>query len=405
MQQILHLCIVDRDRAAALATWYGPKWLLPVISCSERARAAPAAARWASEVGVAWDVAGQWLGRLAAEGTDWLIAGTAQCPPAIDSKLQWTPLTDLSSSLAVIDYQGWAIAQCLENGPLPLVPGPFGNLTWLNDVRRWIRASAGALVGAITPYRVSPYEVVLGVDTHSGRVYFKGLDERRALEARLTMTLAAIVPGAFAQTLAVESKSDGSVWWLTCECPGTTTLDGGLVARPLARLQRRLMASGPLIGELRPLDLDEAVRWASTFVAGSACVPAIAEQTERVKRAAVPESWIPMDLHPTNVLVDGAGQVRFIDLDDSYLGPAPLAMALFAQRCRKTSHYRPYEESWCPALRHVDWPAFEAVAALLDARHGWLRIERYTRSGEVYGALDVAASRIRQRLEFAFSPR
>jgi hypothetical protein len=109
------------------------------------------------------------------------------------------------------------------------------------------------------------------------------------------------------------------------------------------------------------------------------------------------DSWIPMDLDPTNALVDGS-DVRFIDLDDSYLGPAPLAMAVFANRCRDRSLARIYEQCWSPRLAPVDWPAFAIAAAVIDAWLGWQRLQRNLERGEVRGAVGVAAQRTRDRL-------
>jgi len=398
MQQVLHLHIVDRDRGAALAAWYGKRWLLPVLICGERARAALVVATWAAEHGVPCDLAGQWLGRVGPDATDWLmVMRAAPFSRAADPKLEWSPLADLTSTASLDNYQGWAVAACLEHGSLPSVPGPFGNLTWLDDVKAWISAAAGTVARAVTPYRVSAHEVVLGAETRCGPVYFKGLRAERACEARLTRAMAALAPASFARTLAVEERADGSVWWLAAGCPGQPGDDGNLAAGALARLQRRVIGSGPVLRELRRLDLDAVTTWASGFIDDAASGGAIQRCVERAANASVPESWIPMDLDPTNVLVDG-GEVRFIDLDDSYLGPAPLAMAVFSRRCRDASLYRTYEHSWFPPLSGIDWSAFEVTAAVVDAWLGWQRVERHTCRGEVHGALDLAATRTRERL-------
>src|SRR4051812_3215820 len=63
-------------------------------------------------------------------------------------------------------------------------------------------------------------------------------------------------------------------------------------------------------------------------------VDAIDRAVEDVLAAGLPDRWIPLDLDPANVLLDDDGNVAFIDLDDSYIGPAPLAIASFARRIR-----------------------------------------------------------------------
>ena len=145
-----------------------------------------------------------------------------------------------------------------------------------------------------------------------------------------------------------------------------------------------------------------------------ACRAAIERAQGDVRHARVPQSWLPMDLDPENVLVDDDGAVRFIDLDDSYLGPAPLAIATFARRIRrariaavdeatlKNAVYRAYEQGW-PVASLVDcrWRSVEIASTVLDAYLGWRRIVTGTERGEVCGALEHAATRIGRELATA----
>lgn len=357
---------------------------------------------------MAGDVVGQWLGRVgpAAGSIDWLAVIDAlpgSCPA--NAALDWTPIDALGSGSSLLDYQQWAVAAVLERGDLPSVRGPFGNLAWLDEVKAWIGGAVGeADSGPITPYRVTSHEVVLGAQTRRGRVYFKGLAPDRAVEARLTRTLSAFVPGAFARTLALEERPERSVWWLAAECPGhalpgcSSAELAGNVARALARAQRRVMASPPILRELLVLDLSAAAAWSACLLGDTACGAGVEQGCNYVGHADVPQSWIPLDLDPINVLIDDDGAVRFIDLDDSYFGPAPLAIAAFARRCRNASVYRAYEQAWSPPLQGVDWPAFEIAAAIVGAWLGWKRVKRNTDRGEVHGVLDLATGRLAQRL-------
>lgn len=385
-----------------MATRHGSRWLLPVISCGEMVRAAPLVARWCAERAVASDVAGQWLGRVGHDATDWLMASPARAGCRADDPLEWMALDALSSGASVVDYQTWALSASLRRGALPSVEGPFGNLDWPEDIRVWIGQFAGS-PHAWTPYRVGPHEVVLGAETACGRVYFKGLTADRGGEAALTQALAAMAPDAFARTVAVESRGDGSVWWLAAECAGRPVKNAQLVAPELARIQRMTVtARGSL--PLRTLDVGMAAAWASELLGDDAGRATIRRACAAVADADVPETWIAMDLDPTNVLVDDRGAVRFIDVDDSFFGPAPLAMAAVAARCGDASACRAYEESWSPALG-IEWTSVAIAATVVRAWLGWNRLTRNIERGEVYTALDVVAARIRDRFERAFYRR
>ena len=397
MRQILHLLIVDRDRRTALAGRYGSRWLLPVIACGETTRAALLAARWCAQRGIGSDVAGQWLGRVGRDATDWLVAIPGRSRDRNpDSTFEWISLDALSSDASVLDYQTWAIARSSRGCALPLVDGPFGNLDWPEAVRAWIGESTGSPPSAWTPYRVSAHEVVLGAETARGRVYFKGLTADRASEAALTQTLAALAPDSFAHTLALDRPGDGSTWWLTGECAGRP--ERTYLAGPaLARIQRMTAMAEDRLA-LQSLDVETAAAWAGALADDPATTAAIRRACGTTAGAGLPRAWMPMDLDPANVLVDDHGAVRFIDVDDSFFGPAPLAMAILAQRSGGGAPYRAYEESWLPSLRAVDWPAFEIASTVVQFWLGWKRLERNIARGEVFIDGDLASARVRARL-------
>jgi hypothetical protein len=411
MRQLLNLLIVDCHRRSALVTHYGSRWLLPTLSCRERARVDPLLTRWLSDRSVPGHVAGHWLGRVtpAQDSMDWLVAISASpgaC--AANPALTWTPLDALSPGTALLNYQQWAVATALHRNALPSVRGPFGNFTWLDDVRAWIGTVVGEPdLGPITPFRATSFEVVLGVETGHGHVYFKGLADDRAVEARLTRALSEVVPRTFARTLAADKRPDGCVWWLAADCPGRALAEcsdariAGKVARTLARVQRRVMSSAPVLREMQEVDLPAATAWGAALMSDNVRRDAIRRACDEVKRADVPQSWIPLDLDPGNVLVDDDGRVSFIDLDDSFAGPAPLAMAMFARRSRDRSGYEPYEEAWFPFLRSIDWPGFELAAGVLETWLGWKRVEINTERGEIYGAHHLVMGRLAERLASA----
>ena len=403
MRQVLHLLIVDRDRRAALAARYGARWLLPVVTCDESARAAPLIAGWCAGRSCKPSVAGQWLGRIGPDATDWLVpvAAVAGCWTA-DAGFEWISLDALSAGASVLDYQTWALAAALVRGALPSVRGPFGNLEWPERVLAWIGDAAGSVPLASTPYRVSAHEIVLGADMACGRVYFKGLSQGREAEAELTRRLAAVAPGSFPHTVALERRDDGSEWWLMAACPGRPGGDAKTAAQALAHIQQRLIGLGPRALALPAIDLDAAAQWAGKLLPDPACRIVVSQSCIEVTRASIPRSWIPMDLDPTNVLLDEESAVRFIDVDDSYWGPAPLALATFARRSADpATARRAYEQSWVPALSGIEWRRLEVAATVFQAWLGWNRLKRNVERGEVCAALDQVEAAIRERLSKA----
>ena len=404
MRQRLHLLIVDREHRAALAARYGTRWLIPQIDCEERVRAGPLAARWCAGRGLAGDIAGQWLGRIDDAGIDWLIAICAR-QPALPSaaSLEWIALDSMANGASVVDYQSWALSRSLARVGMPAVDGPFGTLEWPDRVRTWITAVWGSAVPSWTPYRTSAREVVLGVETARGRVYFKGLSGARACEALVTRTLAALMPRSFAPTLALERCSDGTAWWLTGECRGRPSNDASIAGAALARVQQQLMPRRAL-RTLAHMDLEKAADWAGERCGSPLQADLIRRAFHYTRHADLPRSWIPMDLDPSNVLVDG-GDVRFIDVEDSFAGPAPLPMALLTTRCRGPSAYRAYEQSWPPPLERVDWQRLEIAATVVQAWLGWERFVRNVERGEVCAALDRIELIVRERLAGSFYRR
>lgn len=386
MQQHLHLLILDPDRRGALAGRYGARWLLPSIRCDERLRAGPAVARWCADRSICGDVAGQWLGRAGAHAVDWLVPiPTCRPLPSAETSLAWTPLDALAGGKSVLDYQTWALARSLERSIVPSAPGPFGNLDWPDRVRTWLRDTLGLTVAGWTAYRTSAHEAVLGVDTPRGRIYFKGLTGDRATEALVTRRFFEAAPASFARTIALEGRSDGTTWWVTAECHGRRASDPAAVATALARLQHCLLPLARDPGLLETADLAAACEWAG--------------EEHRPISPAIPASWIPMDLDSTNVLIDGE-RVHFIDLDDSFVGPAPLAMAAFSRRGDgvRAAAYAAYERSWPPPLAAVEWRRLERAAVVFQAWRGWLRVMRNVERSELDADLDRVRASIRARL-------
>jgi hypothetical protein len=429
MQQVLHLLIVDRDRCRGLATVHDSRWLLPVVRCPERTRGGPLAGRWLAERGLDGDVIGQWLGGLTPtnDAMDWLVVVDARWArePAMVPDLGWVSLEQLKSSASVVDYQRWAVEKAILRD-VPSIAGPFGSMTWLDEARKWVTAVVGPATASPICYKATPYEVVLGIAAARGPVYFKGLTGDRSAEATITSTLSAELPDSFARTLALERRADSSTWWLTEHCRGTTLAAdltcerATLVAAALGRVQQHFRDRS---ADLRVPDVDMAkvAAWASALVAervspeaGDRC-DAVATKAQRtLKGVDLPRGWIPLDLDAGNVLVDNQS-VRFIDLDDSYVGAVPLPLSTFLQRAIRTQAsedrpswidtvHRAYEESWTP---HLDlrrrWSDIDLASTLIDCHLAWQRLMQKMEQGEVHGVRELADARTAQRLARAIA--
>jgi hypothetical protein len=424
MQQFLHILIVDRDRCEGLATVCGSGWLLPIVRCPERTRAGPLAAGWLAEHGLSGDVIGQWLGHLtpANDAMDWLMVVDARSPreSAAIQDLRWVPLEQLQSSASFLDYQQWALEKAIPRD-VPMMAGPFGSMTWFDELRGWLEMAAGTLSGSPVFYKVTPHEVVLRITTARGAFYFKGLTGDRIVEAAITSWLSSELPDSFARTRAFESRADGSAWWLTEHCLGTTmaadfTRDrAALVATTLGRIQQQCRNR---ITALHVPDADLATAAASAsallraHVASEVvdrCDAAIAGAQRTVSAADLPRGWVPLDLDGGNVLVDNES-VRFIDLDDSRVGAVPLALSTFLRRagrlqagadwpqCIEVVH-RAYEKCWTPHLELRErWPEVDVASLLIDCHLGWQRLLQNIERGEVHGVRELAATRTAQRL-------
>jgi hypothetical protein len=317
----------------------------------------------------------------------------------------------------------------MVSGPLPRVAGPFGSLTWLEDVVSWIRDMLRLEPGEgleVVRHRVTAYEVVLALRTRRERLFFKGLSRDGAHEAVVTAALSLLEPDAFPPTRAAATRPDGSVWWLIEACPGETlsrkTLSEDSVARvaaACAALQQRLatpVVRGRL--DLIPVvDLRQASAWAAQVLREASepgmalpCRDAIERACDLVTTSGVPWSWVSCDLDPGNVLVDGEA-VRFIDHDVARLGPAPLAIAILARRLARADSgnpcadsvrevvYRSYQEAWSPPLRlGARWNAFEIVSELVECELAWRRVTLRSERGEIDGVLDTAYAHLARRL-------
>lgn len=428
MQQLLHLLTVNLARRTTLATWLHQRWSLPIIVAPERARIGGLVRRWLQERGVEGQPIGQWLGRASPNGAvDWLMVVDAPSEASMPSAstLCWTPLETLLASQSLLEYQQWAIARVLGVGDLPTVPGPFGDPHWLGEVLSWVTHALGgglcAPEACVFAHRLGSHEVVLECVTPGGRWFFKGLASDRAAEALITQALARVLPQSFARTAAMERRPDGSTWWLMDACPGVPLIErltadaANRVVEAYASVQQAIAGEIVASGAMPTIDLPALASRAGSLIGEdadqrpTAAARALIDEACRLLGSDLPLSWVAADLDPNNVVVEGDA-VRFIDLDDALIGPAPLAIGTFARRVARAlgDHWTPlstarlvdaYERAWKPGLRlSTLWPAIDLVSDFLECDLAWQRVEIKIARGEVHGVREMAQRSIQQRL-------
>jgi hypothetical protein len=383
----------------ALTRSFGEHALLPVLVCNERVRGTLAVSRWLSMAGVEGAVIGQWLGRAAptSDTVDWLVVVLSSRGTDRPAGLRWLASERLGDARLLCAYQRWAIERANNANGMPTTTGPFGQVDWLHEVSSWVEEKTEAPVRGIVTYKATPSEAVLRFNTSQGEVFFKGLSLDRASEAHLTSALASICPESFAQTVALETRTDGTVWWLARACPGVslaavaTPENVARVAAAYTGIQERITLSGlNAISSCCPvLDVEEATSCISELTGASdaakdirdRCCARLQSACEAVSSPRVRRRWIALDLAPGNILLD-CDDVRFIDLDDSFIGPAPLALATLSRRLKT----------------NLGLGSFDVIATALEAWLGWRKVAGMTARGEVEGVLDLARDRLTRSL-------
>ena len=421
MDQCLHLLVVDPREDFILIDWHRGRWLLPVFGSRERVRVGPLAQRLADRRGIGGHVVGQWLGRVSTspDVVDWVVVVRASVASVHPGSSTWISPRALLAADPVIEYQRWALEKMLAGRRGLRVRGPFGHPEWPDAVHAWVASTAGTVTTRqIVPYRMTAHAIVMMLPTSIGPLYVKGLSS--ADEAALTIALSSLAPASFPRTHAVERGLHGETWWLMHACAGSTlssdpTVERArLVARECGRLQRDLPAA--VLDRLVPVDAARAAAWSAERLQSlgtdsevDRCVDLIQTACADVAHARTPVAWTPLDLDPGNVILED-GQVRFIDIDESYRGPAPLAVATFVRRLRRLSSgavaagseqsiYAAAEQGLgMSPLGGRLWRAFEIVSMVLEMESGWRQVLKNIERNELHAPLELIERRIAQRL-------
>ena len=211
---------------------------------------------------------------------------------------------------------------------------------WLADVRAWLDEVVEGRILDVVPVKAMPWGVVLGVDTSSGRCYFKAAGPRGRHETRLVADITAAAPDLVPAVLALDHERA----WLLLDDAGDPLRDRDAVEQvailesllPAYAAMQRSTADGAaswiaagtndrrveglpdqladvLDGRTRighvPFDDDERQRLFDAL-------PLLAAACAELAATEVPAALDHADLHGTNVVVRSS-RGRVIDWGDA----------------------------------------------------------------------------------------
>lgn len=226
---------------------------------------------------------------------------------------------------------------------------------WRDEAVSWLDAQLATSgierTGTVEQPHLRPWATVLRAPTTAGVVWLKAAGPGTAFEVGLYEVLAKVVPGRVLTPIV----TDPTRGWIVLpdggaplgECVGDAGLAAALTMALVtyARLQRDLfdhvdeiLARG--VADMRPAIMlrrfDQALDVTATRLDGTddrvthervaALRPAVASWCEQLAASQVPPSLDHNDLHPWNILGDGAGDVRFYDWGDSVVAHPFAAM-------------------------------------------------------------------------------
>ena len=183
-------------------------------------------------------------------------------------------------------------------------------------------------------------------------------------------------------------------------------------AAECVRMQERIGDVRCLRPALPRLDAVALTRWSRDIVDPSRdrqATDAIDRAVDDVVAAGFADRWLPLDLDPANILLDDQDRVAVIDLDDSFVGPAPLAAAPLVRRVRararrgatasgadvvRVAYERMSQRPMTPRL----WKALDTLAVVIEARLACQRLETGRARGALQGPVDILVDRIRTSL-------
>ncbi|MBA3432459.1 MAG: aminoglycoside phosphotransferase family protein [Actinobacteria bacterium] len=263
-------------------------------------------------------------------GTAWISVDDAQ-PEA------------LAPPELAVAVERWLSEQ--RGAPLPEERPPWARPGWLADASRWIKERVAALglrsSGQVEMVEQWPLSSVLRLDTDGGRVYLKAVFSIFRREPALTQLLAERHPTLVPEVLAVDPHLG---WMLMRELRGSLlgelaheSWSGALVAaarihQVWAGRERELFAVGAHDRTLATLEAEIGAAFDAAGLPGARIVSELERRCTELTHGPLPQTLVHGDLHPGNVMVDGADS-RIFDWSDACVSHPLFDLATFLPRC------------------------------------------------------------------------
>lgn len=228
---------------------------------------------------------------------------------------------------------------------------------WRREAERWIHdvltSSGITITGPIEQPRIRPWSTQMIVPTDAGSIWFKANCPGNAFEARVQMTLAALVPNDVVSPLAID---DARGWMLTLDHGASlgdahepTLEDWQQVVSQAARVQQALAGAKDELTRAGLPDHSPATvpdrfdrlveRFAGLPEGHPTRITAedearlisgrsrLVDAVRQLEESAVPSTFQHGDVHPWNVFVD-RGHMKLFDFGDAMWGFAFEAMSV-----------------------------------------------------------------------------
>jgi hypothetical protein len=318
-----------------------------------------------------------------AFGTSWLALDDAD-PNALAPR-------ELTSSV-----EKWlAIAR---GAPVPEARPPWARPGWFAESSRWLEERVAALglrpSGRLELVEQWPLSSVLRLETDAGRVYLKAVFSIFRHEPALTQALAERHPGIVPEVLAVDTRCG---LLLMRELRGSPVGDLDIerwteALRVAASIQRdwtwreeELFALGAHDRTLTALEADIGAAFDAAGVRRARFVPELERRCAELARGPLPQTLVHGDLHPGNVMVDGA-ETRIFDWSDACVSHPLFDLATFLPRCddavAREAMLDAYLDTWSDYGSRGELKASYEVAQPLAYVHHAISYQRITEAFE-----------------------
>lgn len=432
MLQRYHLILRSRNEPYLLADIRPVGWMLPVVTADARSRATSAIARFLDQFHLRGTLVCVTAGTVDTEaaGIDWLsvvdvIDVVNECPIRLVEEVQerileQRPLVPVQSSL-IRTYQRMS----------DTLPTRFSR-DRLADAIRWVAhcvpdLDATGSVQAI-PHRVDLFRSTWEFRSPSAAVFLKWCGNGAFLEPALAEALVAAGGAHVPRTLAYE-RATGR--WLTEGIAGkplTSDLSARTVSAAVAALARVQMNLLSAEHRLRSIgvhgesiaDLAAEGDGLLDQLPGSAERPDVRAARSRIHEACrtldrlqLRNTWIHTDLVPENIFL-GSGGVYFIDFEDPWIGPAPIALEFLFSGVRRhvsdeaarsvlvAAGQAAFSNAWkpccSPRIMNEAFGSTRLAAEVLRVSRRLRAAVQKERNGELVGFTSLAAQESGERL-------